>query len=116
MSWERDWETMIQKNAGTYLKDIVSILVCTVDSVDKPNRTCDCTPIGGDATTQVPGVQLCAENDNGFLVYPTVGSTVIVALSKRNVAFVVMWSGVDSIQMLDGTFLGIVKVTELVQK
>lgn len=116
MSWERDWQIMIQKNAGTYLKDIVSIVICTVDSVDKDNRVCDCTPIGGDADTSMPSVQLCAENDNGLLVFPEIGSTVIVGLSVRNTAFVIMSSALSNIQMLDGTFAGLVKVIELTAK
>lgn len=103
----------IQKLAGTYLKDVVSILVCDVDSVDKDNRTCDCTPVGGDASTKVPSVQLCAENDDGFIVFPKVGSTVIVGLSTRNTAFVIMYSGVDSVQFMDGSLGGLTKTLEL---
>lgn len=97
----------IMKLAGTYLKDIVSIMPCNVDSVDQDNRVCDCTPIGGDAATQIPSVQLCAENDDGFLVFPKIGSTVIVGLSTRNTAFVIMYSGVSNIQMLDGSLGGL---------
>lgn len=102
--------------AGTYLKDIISIIPCNVDSVDQNNRVCDCTPIGGDAATQIPSVQLCAENDNGLLVFPEVGSTVIVGFSTRNLAFVMLYSGVSNMQMLDGSFGGLVKVIELTIK
>jgi hypothetical protein len=109
-------EESVQKLAGTYLKDIVSILLCTVNSVDSANRQCDCTPIGGDATTDLPGVLLCAENNNGLVVFPTVGSTVIVALSTRNTAFVLMYSDIDSVQFMDGSLGGMVKVIDLVTK
>ena len=112
MSVDKSIETAIQKLAGTYLKDLVSIILCTVASVDKPNRQCDCTPIGGDATTDLPGVLLCAENNNGLVVLPVVGSTVIVALSTRNTAFVLMYSDVDSIQFMDGSLGGMVKLLD----
>ena len=112
MSHEKNIEKAIQRLAGTYLKDIVSILVCNVDSVDADNRVCDCTPIGGDAATQLPGVQLCAENNNGLVVFPKVDSTIIVALSTKNTAFVLMYSDVDKVQFMDGTYGGIIKVKD----
>lgn len=111
-----DWVKVIQRLAGTYLKDIISIYPCTVDSVDSDNRVCDCTPIGGEADTQLPGVQLCAENNNGLVVFPTVGSTVIVALSTRNTAFILLYSDVDKVQFMDGSYDGIVKVIDLTTK
>lgn len=109
-----DVRESVQKLAGTYLKDIIQIFLCTVDSVDEPNRQCDCTPIGSDSTTSLPGVLLCAENNNGLVVFPHVGSTVIVALSTRNTAFVLMYSDVDKVQFMDGSFGGMVKVIDLV--
>lgn len=108
----RSIEIAVQKLAGTYLKDIVSILSCTVDSVDKDNRVCDCTPIGGEASTTIPGVQLCAENNNGLVVFPKVGSTVIVAQSVRNNTFVMMFSDVESIQLMDGTYGGLITLLD----
>lgn len=107
MSELRQIEEAVQKLAGTYLKDLISIQACTVDFVDEDNRVCDCTPIGGDADTGIPGVQLCAENNNGFLVFPAVGSTVIVALSTRNSAFVLFFSDVEKVQFMDGTLGGL---------
>jgi hypothetical protein len=116
MSEERQAEELVQKLAGTYLKDLVSIVICEVDSVDKKERTCDCTPVNGNADTSIPSVRLCAENNDGFLVFPKVGSTVIVAFSTYNSAFVLMYSDVDSVQFMDGSFKGIVKVIELTEK
>ncbi len=112
MSDKKDIEKSIQKLAGTYLRDIVSIVVCTVDSVDFDNRECDCTPISGDADTQIPGVLLCSENNNGLVVSPKVGSTVIVAQSTRNTAFVIMYSDIDKVQFMDGTFGGMIKLLD----
>ncbi len=116
MSKNKDIEIAVQKLAGTYLKDIVSIVICNVDSVDGDNRKCSCTPIGGDADTSIPDVLLCAENDNGLVVFPKVGSTVIVALSIRNTAFVVMYSTTEKVQFMDGTYGGMAKIIELTKK
>ena len=98
--WERDWEIMIQKHAGTYLRDLVSVVVCTVDSVDAANRQCNCTPVSGDATSSLPNVQLMATSNDGLVVFPTVGSVVIVGLSTRGNAFVQMYSQVDGLQYI----------------
>lgn len=116
MSKDKQIEESIQKLAGTYLKDIVQIFLCTVDSVDQGNRQCDCTPIGSDSTTSLPGVLLCAENNNGLVVFPLVGSTVIVALSTRNTAFVLMYSDITKVQFMDGSLDGMVKVIDLTTK
>ena len=110
--------------------------MCTVDVVDVAARTCDCTPVGGDATTAIPGVRLMGENNDGFLVIPSVGSTVMVALSNRGLSCIYMFSDIDQVliflgespnytsftmksgeQMFnDGSFGGLTKVVELTQK
>lgn len=134
----RELRLAIEKLAGTHLKDVVSMLVCTVDSVDKDNQTCDCSPISGDAATSLPGVLLMAENDDGLVVFPAVDSTVVVALSTRNDAYVFMYSEIDELlitisngegakatkynikagsqQFNDGSFGGLVKITQLTTK
>lgn len=89
----------LRKLSGTYLKDVVSFIICNVNSVDKVNRVCDCVAISGNANTLIPSVQLCAENSDGFVVFPAVGSTVIVALSIRNNAYIQFFSEVDEIVM-----------------
>jgi hypothetical protein len=99
MSTHKEIEKSVQRLAGTYLKDIVSFVICNVDSVDYKNRMCNCTPISGDANTTIQGVQLCAENSDGLVVYPKAGSTVIVALSTRNNAFILFTSEIDSLSI-----------------
>jgi hypothetical protein len=116
MSTERDMEIAVQKFAGTYLKDLISIYSCNVDSVDTDNRMIDCTPIGGDADTSLPGVSLCSENNNGFILFPKVGSTVIIGVSTRNTAFVLMYSDIDSVQFMDGSLGGMVITPNLVTR
>lgn len=91
----RSIRDLVQKLAGTYNKDIVNLIVCTVNSVN--GFTCDCTPISGEATTTIEKVKLNAENNDGFLIVPKVDSTVIVANSNRNDYYVWMYSDIDKV-------------------
>lgn len=93
----------IRSIAGTQLTDRVSVIPCTVNSVDLPSRTCDCTPIGGTSITDLPGVQLQAESNDGLLIVPSIGSTVYVIYSERNIALVIGWSDVDQIIQIAST-------------
>jgi hypothetical protein len=88
--------------AGTYLNDEVYMVVCTVTAVDVPSRTCTCTTITGAASTDLQGVQLMAEVDDGLLLLPTVGSTVVVSYSKQNVPYVALYSQIDKVVIVTG--------------
>ena len=103
----------VQQLAGTHQKDWVQIIPCTVDSVDDQAMTCDCTPIGGDADTSLPSVKLNASNTDGFVTTPTVDSVVLVGITSRGVAYVCMFSEVESIQFLDGSLGGLIKIDNL---
>ena len=92
----------VRKLAGTQLSDEVFLVSCMVESVDEGARTCDCINIEGGAVTDIPNVQLMAEVDDGMLMLPTVGSTVIVLYAKRAIPLVVMFSEVDKVLMISG--------------
>jgi len=117
-------KTAVQILAGTHLRDNSQFIYCNVDSVDEAKQVCTCTPIGGDATTQIPAVKLTAEENDGLLLLPKVGSTVVVIFSQRSEPFVALFSDIDkviiiaetSVQFQDGTFGGLVKVKELTDK
>ena len=129
---DREIIEAIQKITGTQLNDPVGLVPCTVNSVDLAARTCDCTAIGGETANDIPDVELMAEVDDGFLLVPAVGSTVIVTYSKANVPFVSLFSAIDQvviitgnsqviiqnglIQLNDGSYGGLVQVINLVQK
>jgi hypothetical protein len=83
-NWKNDVRESIQKIAGTYNKEVVNITICTVQAVNEAARTCDCVPTTGEGTTLIPGVLLSAEANDGILLLPTVGSTVIVAFNIEN--------------------------------
>ena len=124
MNWKNDVRESIQKIAGTFNKEVVSITVCTVQAVSESNRTCDCVPTTGEGTTLIPGVLLSAEANDGILLLPTVGSTVIVAFTSRMTAFVLMTSDIDKVivqaanlvQFNDGSLGGMTNVGALTTK
>lgn len=117
-------KTAVQILAGTHLRDNAQYVFCSVDSVDEAKQVCTCTPIGGDSTTQIPAVKLTAEENDGLLYLPKIGSTVVVVFSQRSEPFVALFSDIDkiiiiaetSVQFQDGTFGGLVKVNELTDK
>ena len=96
----RGIQETIRKLAGTHLKDDIYLIQATVTSVNIPERTCDCTPIGGEAVTDLTGVQLMAEIDDGFLLIPAINSTVIVCYSTRNVPYIALFSAIDAVLLV----------------
>lgn len=90
---------VIQQLAGTYNRDFVSITLCEVTSILKAETdgVIDCTPISGDSITDMPSVKLKAEPNDGFMIVPAVGSTVLVASSTRNNYYVLMYSDIDKV-------------------
>jgi hypothetical protein len=89
--------------------------------VDQAARTCTCTPIGGKSVTDLGNVQLMPEVDDGLLLVPAIGSTVIVMWSAKNVPYIAQSSQLQmallvtlgGIQLQDGSFGGLVKAPEL---
>ena len=76
--------------------------ICTVDSVDAEARTVDCTPI--DESAPLVGVNLQASQDSsvGVVLFPAVGSYVIVAFITPAVAAVVLCDKIDKAQLSIG--------------
>lgn len=114
----------IQNIAGTQLTDKVWMIPCIVTAVDLSERTCDCTPVGGKAVTDIGGVQLMAEVDDGWLLVPAINSNVVVCYSERNIPYVALYSELQNatlivagkIQLQGGELGGMVTVTALTQK
>lgn len=122
----------IQKLAGTYLKNDIYASVATVNSVDISTRSCTVTTVSSDAAITIEGVLLMAAVDDGVLLIPTVDSTVMISFGTYTPAFITLYSQIDKVILVagkasidiaddkivfnDGTFGGIVKVQELVEK
>ena len=87
---------------------------CTIKSVDTgaDPPTCDCKPINDDA--DILGVKLKASPGNSMVLIPTVDSVVYVGMINQVAGYVTMFSQVDSIKFLDGTFGGLIKIDDYV--
>jgi hypothetical protein len=126
---------VVQQLAGTYNKDFVSITLCEVTSTSnaETDGVIDCIPISGDSITDMPAVKLKAEANDGFMLIPSVGSTVLVASSTRNNYYLLMCSDIDKVVCTinnnnyfvfssdgfifnGGTLDGMVKINDLVTK
>lgn len=97
-------QTIAQRGAGDK-----RLRLATVIGVS--GNTCDVRTIETDA--EIGDVRLQADSSNGVLIVPVIGSVVIVAPLYDAEFIVLMYSAVDSIKMLDGSYGGIVKAPEL---
>jgi hypothetical protein len=128
MSHNRKIISSIQKIAGTFKEDKVSIYLAEVKSIE--GNTCTCY-IEDDV--EVPNCQLQASVCDGLLIVPTIGSNVVIMTSIKNDNYVVQYSDIDSyylqvgdgsieilndgsITLNDGSFGGLIKIIELVTK
>lgn len=71
--------------------------ICTVDAVDEDARTVDCTPIDESAPLLGVNLQGNQEGDEGVVLFPAIGSYVIVSFIAPCVAVVVATDTVDKI-------------------
>lgn len=102
----------------------VYAVLAEVIAVDEGERTCTIEPLNGDA--QVTGIRFANSANAMFLAVPAIGSIVLVDFFEDSEGYISMFSEVDSlvfsttpgnvIQLQDGSFGGIVKVTDLVSK
>ena len=76
-------------------------LICTVDTVDKDVRTVDCTPI--DEGAHLLGVNLQANQESkfGVVVFPRVGSYIVVGfVAEGSAGVVLMTDDIESIEVV----------------
>lgn len=88
------------------------IQVAKVLSVD--GNTCTVELL--ESEFEITGVRLQVETQNGVLYVPAVDSFVIIAPIDDFEYFVVMYSALASIKMLDGSYGGLIKIEDLVTK
>lgn len=113
----------IQQLAGTKFLNVTTVALAEVVSVDVPGCTCKCKTLSGTTTADLITVSLMPEVEDGLLLVPEQGSTVIVGWNKELLPFIIMYSGLDSatfwvnnvITLKDGSLGGIPIVGVLVQ-
>lgn len=129
MAGEREIQEAILTLSGGKGQDTVSVVECTVTSVDASARTCDARTLSG---IPVTGVRLMAEVDDGVLILPAVDSVIIVMYTKSITPFVCQFSKIDKVLVItgdstveikdglvkfnDGSYDGFVKVGKLVER
>lgn len=124
MSSDRSIQEVVRKLAGTQFKSQMNISVCEVTAINTDDYSCSCTPIDESSNTSLEGVRLMATVDDGFLMIPVIGSTIVVAYSDDTTdPYVIMMSEIDEVfatqnkwTFNDGSFGGLIKIREIVQK
>lgn len=114
----------IKKMVGLHKVDQVSYVNAEVTYVDAKKRFCSCIVIEGQTAYELPTVKLMAVVDDGILFEPVVGSTVKVIYSELIEPFICQYSEIENItldartliKLNDGSFGGLVKVPELVDR
>lgn len=89
----------IQQMSGSQLGDTIKYIPASVTSVDLGSRSCTCTPLGDTAQTDIVAY-LMAEVDDGLLYVPTIGSTVIICYSTKNLPYIALFSQLDFITLV----------------
>ena len=101
MSWNNEIAAHIKKLAGTdHLKDKPDLYYATVNTDDPYNiaaRTCNVTLISGRSGINITSAFLMPELNDGLLILPSPGSTVVVAKVANGDPFVLMFSKIDQV-------------------
>lgn len=126
---EREIQEAIQTLSGARNQDIVTLMECTVDSVNVGARTCDCTTIDG---VKMTDVRLMSNVNDGYLIIPEIDSQIIVLYTKRFSPFICQFSSINRVLIItgdtvieikdgkitfnDGSYNGLVRVDDLTSK
>lgn len=97
---------LIQQLAGTHATDRTMIFDAEVVSVDVATRTCVVNMLGGKSSNTITA-RLMGAVDDGALIIPTIGTTVVCLASEYVTPVVIMYSGVDSIVWMGGEYEGV---------
>lgn len=100
--------SLIRTAAGTNLTDKVKIFDAIVTSIDNAfeDRTCMVTTVGGNSSNSLT-VRLMSSVDDGCLMIPTVGSTVVCLRSEYVSPVVIMYSEIGQIVWMGGEYEGV---------
>ncbi|MEI8111180.1 MAG: hypothetical protein WCH59_09345 [Chitinophagia bacterium] len=102
MSADAKIRDAIQMLSGIKGESKIQFALGVVESVNVPDRICAVTAISGNESVTFENVQLMASIDDGILLIPSIGSTVIVAYSTFNQPFIALFSGLDKVLLVAG--------------
>lgn len=86
----------------------------SIVSVDATAKTCVVKTL--DTELEIPDVRLQAAPGKGFFLKPKVGSFVVITSFQDFEYVVVMYSDIDEIILLDGSYGGLIKISDLVSR
>lgn len=129
---DQDIAYQIRQIAGTNNMVGQDTWIATVTAVDKPTRTCSVTTINAPQNMDLSDVLLMAEVGDGWLMIPSIDSTVIIGNNAQMQPYVKMFSDLsetiiitgdqgismttDGIQFNDGSDGGLTITPELVNQ
>jgi hypothetical protein len=79
----------------------IYLALCTVDKVDEEGRMIDCTS-ADEVELRFVQLQAGLEGETGIVMFPKVGSEVIVGFLDRNNAVVLVYSEIDRVRLKIG--------------
>jgi hypothetical protein len=94
----------------------VYLIDATVISVDKSKRNCVCQALSGKTQNTLNDVRLMASLDDGMLLLPSIGSTVVIMRNELIDPVIIQYSQVDQIIFNGGDLGGLVKVLSVVDR
>jgi hypothetical protein len=109
-----DIREAIRSLAGSEDLSLFESRICVVSNVNLTNRTCDCTPVNGDA--EFIDVLLSVNKDKGFVLIPSNGSMVAVTQLNESDAFISMVSEIDGMLLNGDNAGGLIKIVDLTTK
>lgn len=102
MSLDAAIRETVQTLSGSKDQSRAKISLATVEAVNIAERTCTVTTIGDRGAVQFDNVQLMASVDDGLLLVPVVGSTVIVSYTTFNQPYISLFSGIAKVLLVVG--------------
>ena len=121
----------IQRLAGVWGKDYTTSFYAEIITADEQSRVVTAKPLSGNISSII-SANLMSEPNDGFILIPEIGSTVIITGSEKTNYFVNLFSDISKIKMTignfeviitenemllgDGSYKGLVKVSDLVTK
>ncbi len=132
MSSNRSIKEAVQKLAGTFGVNPLTVIIAKVVSVNDDEMTCTIDPLNDNSTVTIENVNLSAQPNDGLICYPSIESIVLVAYAPKLDPFILQFSDIDKcritinsceyyidkngIKLYGDNFGGLVKVTDLVGK
>lgn len=95
-SESREIQDAIQKLAKTFGVKPTVIVTGDVKSVNKDERTCMVETVLSEATITIE-VNLSAEQNDGYILFPAIDSTVIVAMMPDGENYALAFSDIDEV-------------------